>query len=690
MLKFHDFKIAVAKQFREMGSSGHIFETTVDKDVLWNLYLDSFPQGSNEIHNTRREYDCSACRHFIRTVGGVVSIDDNLDVHTIWDVSDQEMAHEFKTVANILSYFVQKHGIRNKFLYSESKVGVDANYQRLQDGSLRKWEHLFVNLPEQCIHNFTSPTKNTMLGEHATSYDVFKRGLDEITNSAINTVIELVHQNSLYRGQEFLGSVMEFLKCREKYDSLPEEKKELYVWKKVVEAYQGTYRDMNTIGIRNTVIGELLAMLSEDVDLEEAVSKFERMVAPENYRRTTALVTQGMVDKAKAKVEELGLTSALQRRYASLDDLDIDNVLFINRDAYTVEEKIGLNDPFSGVANSGVSEKSFSRVEEVTIDKFIADILPHARNVELLVENRHQGNLMTLITASDPTAGRLFRWDNPFSWSYNGNVTDYIKERVKKAGGNIDAELCCRLAWFNYDDLDLHMVEKIEDKTKCTISYRFTTSIITGGTLYVDMNAVRGTTRTPVENIYYTSIKTMPSGVYTLKVHQFCKREDKDVGFDVEIELLGKTYSFDYPKALRNGELVTVAKINKTNESITVEPVLPSSTAPRDVWGIKTQVFTPVLAVTKSPNFWAGEHGNLHTFFFLKGCTPDVPARGFYNEFLTNELREHRKVLEIVGGKIPVEEVTNPLCGIGFSSTLRNSVVARVSGAFTRMVKITF
>ena len=38
----------------------------VDKDEMYNLYLDSFPVGTNAIYRTRREHDCSCCRGFIK------------------------------------------------------------------------------------------------------------------------------------------------------------------------------------------------------------------------------------------------------------------------------------------------------------------------------------------------------------------------------------------------------------------------------------------------------------------------------------------------------------------------------------------------------------------------------------------------------------------------------------------------
>ena len=207
--------------------------------------------------------------------------------------------------------------------------------------------------------------------------------------------------------------------------------------------------------IRNDVIGTLLVDLSEGKELEVAVKSFEDKVSGTNYKRPTALVTPKMRDAAKQTLTDLGLMSALDRRYAKLEDVNVSNVLFADRSA----KKRMSGDVFDDIVTSGDATKNLDRVEEVTIDKFISDILPTAKSLEVLVENRHGSNLVSLIAPYDMTAKGMFKWANPFSWSYNGDVADSIKERVKEAGGNVTGDVCCRLGWSNYDDLDFHMIE---------------------------------------------------------------------------------------------------------------------------------------------------------------------------------------------------------------------------------------
>jgi hypothetical protein len=304
-----------------------------------------------------------------------------------------------------------------------------------------------------------------------------------------------------------------------------------------------------------------------------------------------------------------------------------------------------------------------------------------------MFEGTQAGNLVSLVTAADPTAARLFKWDSPVSWSYNGDLADSIKERVKQAGGNVTGDVCCRLSWSNYDDLDFHMKEssryEINFQNKGIVSPN-------GGTLDVDMNAGQGTTRQPVENIFYRDKKKMRLGEYTLYVHQYCKRDTKDTGFEVEIDVGGEVTQFAYDGAMPTGKVVEVAKIINNGTSIDVVHTLPATARVRTVWGLETNKFHRVRALCLSPNYWVKDKavGNLHYFFMLDGCKNDGTARGFFNEFLRSDLDKHRKVVEIVGSKMRTEETDRQLSGLGFSSTKRAYVLARVTSTFTRVVKI--
>jgi hypothetical protein len=431
--------------------------------------------------------------------------------------------------------------------------------------------------------------------------------------------------------------------------------------------------------------------LSSGVELERAVKSFEDKVSGTNYKRPTALVTPKMRDAARAAVEALGLMPSLERRFARLEDISIANVLFADR---SVKPRLS-GDVFDDIPVT-TAPKNLDRVEEITIDRFLADVLPTATSVEVLFENKHSGNLVSLVAPWDITAPPLFKWSNPFSWSYAGDVADSIKERVKAAGGNVVGEICCRLAWYNYDDLDLHMTEP----SGSNHIYYGNKRSPTGGQLDVDMNAGHGHTRTPVENIFYARVPTL-NGRYLLSVHQYNQRERKDTGFEVEIDIRGEVHSFVYNGVMSQGKTVAIADISIAPGGVVeVVPKLPSSKSSKEIWNLKTQDYHRVTAIMLSPNYWVGGKGesegvgegvgNKHFFFMLEGCQNDGSARGFYNEFLNPRLEPHRKAMELVGSKMRTEESGDQMSGLGFSSTQRNSVIVRVSGSFQRTLKVVF
>lgn len=676
MSNFKSFKTAVAANFAIM-QQYPLFRVAVEKDELWATYLNSFPAGSNPIYRERAEHDCSSCRAFVRSIGNVVAVFDGM-VLSLWDILIPEQA-AYQAVADALSKLVHSAVINDKFLHYERVAGIDKNFEQITGSGqteVKTWDHFFVNIDPRFVTKKADIA--SALAEPRESKNVLLRSLTEITDDAINTVLELIAQNPLYRGEEQKFAVESFGALKHIFINLKiDSDRDIFAWANSATAG-------SVARIRNTAIGTLLVDLSNGVDLDVAVKSFESKVAPANYKRPTALVTKAMVEAAKKTVEELGLTSALKRRYATIHDITVNNIVFANRNA----RRSISGDVFDDLTVT-TKPKNLDKIEEVGIEKFLSDILPRAASVEIMVENRHASNFVSLIAPDDPTAGEMFKWDNRFSWSYNGEMADSIKERVKAAGGSVTGDLCCRLAWEYTDDLDFHMLEPAKSGHIFYMNRRQKSP--SGGILDLDANGADGQRADPAENIFYADRRTMKDGMYELRVHNYNRRSD-GAGFEVEIEFDGQVHRIAYEKVLRTNTFVDVAKIKYSRSGgLEIIESLPSSQTSREVWALKTQTFHPVNVLMYSPNYWDERTvGNKHYFFMIYGCRNDGTARGFFNEFLKTDLDKHRKVLEMVGGKVKVECSDQQLSGLGFSSTVRNSVVCRVKGSFTRMLKITF
>lgn len=677
-MEFKKFKTQLQEHFAEMTKdTPKLFEVEVDKDELWNLYLDSFPAGTNEIYRERREYDCSCCRHFIKSIGNVVVIK-NSQVHTIWGFQTGSSA--FQPVVDALDQYIKSHAVSDVYVSKLKSIGTDHNHEEV-DGKINVYEHFFLTLPDKFVDK-SRRSEGDIKGRFRDVRNVFKRSLDEISQESIETVLELILQNSLYKGEEWKAVLMEFLQYKKDYEKTPENERENYAWEKSITAGA-------VIGkIRNHSIGTLLVNISEGMDLDMAVKKYEQIVAPANYKRPKAIYTKKMLEEAQKTVDELGYMDSLPRRFARLDDISVNNILFSNRDAARRISGNVFDDMASEVS---VNPKRFSKVEEIGIDAFVKDVLPTAKELEVFFENKHRQNMVSLIAPQNMDAPSMFKWNNAFGWAYSGNMTDSdIRKNVKSAGGKVDGVLRFSIQWndeeYNPNDFDAHCMTP-----GFHIYYGAKRDRNTGGELDVDIiNPVMG--KAAVENITWSHKSNMIPGTYKFFVNCFSQNGGRD-GFKAEIEFDGQIYSFDYPSSLKQGENVPVADVTLSKDgSFSIKELLSLNVSGREVWGLKTNQFIPVSVVCYSPNYWDEQNGigHRHVFFMLKDCVnPEMP-NGFYNEFLRQELVQYKRVFEALGGKMRVADVDDQLSGVGFSTTKRAELVVKVKGATERILKVKF
>lgn len=654
-----------------------LFITNVDPDKMWEKYLESFPEGSDPVYKERTEHDCTCCRHFVKRYGNVVTIIDGKMV-SIWDINT---FHPYDEVCKKMAVFV-KTQISDVFLNDTKNMGTATSLQKTENG-VKQWNHFFCNTPTRCI----SKEIPTDRGNKRTNKEMLARCMNELTIDAAQTIIELIDQGSIYRGEEFKNNILEFIKLKKLYDAA--ENKEWWTWLNL---------DNPFVRIRNTAIGTLLIDISENVDLEVAVKKFESIMAPTNYKRPKAIITKKMVKDAENKINDLGLSDSLARRFARVEDITVDNVLFVNRD--TGKKISSIFDELDTVEKP----REFKKVKEITIDDFISNVLPTTTSLKVMVENKHESNFVSLIAPQDKEAAPLFKWDNNFCWTYNGDITDSMREAVVAAGGRVDGVFRFTHSW-NHDGnnqslMDLHVFlpthkgfpdKKTHDEygTSERVGWNHRSHHRTKGVQDVDFVSPPGKA-IPLENITFPDLNIMPEGKYVCRVHNWNARNPNRSGFKAQIEFEGQIFDYEHKEPLRNKEWVTVAEVTLKNGKFSIDHKVNSSTTQKTIWGIKTNDFVDVSLLTTSPNHWNHKTGNKHYIFVLKGCKNEGNPRGFFNEFLKEELTPHKRVFEALGSKMRVEESDEQLSGIGFSSTKSDSVIVEVEGKTKRVMKINF
>jgi hypothetical protein len=656
-----DFKSFASKVHATFGAlSKHELFTTIDGNELWLAYLAAFPEGTDPIYKTNTMHTCSCCKHFVRNIGNVVAVIDG-KMHSVWG-DHASFEYPYNVVAEKLNELVldQMPGDIFRRSSKESVFGAEISRQLREDGTVHNWNHFHGRVEPRHVNEKPDEAR----GNYRTTVEVFRRGLEELSKQALDDVLGLIDNNALYRGEEHRPALTAFRRAKQEFSRMTPRQQGLYVW---MNAGSPVSR------FRNTVIGTLVQDLSEGKELEQAVKSFESKVAPTNYKRPTALITPRMVDDAMKTINELGLEEALTRRFAKISDVSVNNVLWVDN-VTSALMKGGLHNTLMQAATAPTA--TIKDAQDISITDFLANVLPTLNGLELMVKNTQVNNFVSLTAPVGDDVPALFKWDNNFAWSYEGNITDSIKELVKKAGGNTGAAFRVSLAWYNHDDLDIHVTDPAGHHIY------FANRM---GKLDVDMNAFGGLTRTPVENVSWSQPQ---DGTYTVIVNNFSKRETSGVGFTIEVESRGRLEQYSYTAALRQSENVGVGKFTLKNgvlAEVQLGVGLIGGTASKKVWNVDTEKFIKVQTVMHSPNYWDDNKvGNRHTIFVLEGCKNDLPTRGIYNEFLKPEMEKHRKVFEVLGDKTKCPVTDEQISGVGFSSTKGDTVTVKATSVKTQ------
>jgi len=655
MSDFSSFSEQLRQRFEAL-SQHELYTVAITGDEVWAAYLAAFPEGTNPIFRERTEHDCSCCRQFIRNLGNVVAIIDGV-VHSLWSEWEDSPA-PYNVVALKLAQLIEGRSIDSLYRTTETKFGQVKSNELLADGSVRTWNHFHAPVAKK----FQAVSPAQVVGDFNTTVEVLKRGLDELQPDAFKTVIELIEGNNLYRGEEFLASVKAFYALGLDYHTTAyESERNVFLWSKATNP---------VARFRNTAIGTLLVDLSAGMELEAAVRSFEAKVAPTNYKRTTALITPRMIEDAVKTIDSLGIRDGLERRFAKLSDVSVNNVLWVDG---SVQDK--MKDGLAALLHESVAVLAPAKevATPISIADFMANVVPKAKTISALVRNNLQKNLVSLTAPVNADALGLFKWDNNFAWSYNGNITDSIKEKVKAAGGNTEAPLRISLAWFNGDDLDIRVLAPGYSHVIYFAQPQ--------GCLDVDMNA--HTVRNAVDPVENVSFRTPRDGTYKIQVHNYCRRSTDNVGFVIELENNGSIQQFSHSKPVPDSVLIDVGSIDVKGGVITdvkFSSDITGGAVSQEKWGIKTEQYVKVETLMYSPNHWDDmAFGNRHWFFMLDGCLNNEPTRGIYNEFLDSALDKHRKVFEVIGSRTMCPPAEEQLSGLGFSSTKGESLQVQVT-----------
>jgi hypothetical protein len=661
---YHVFEESLQKHFDEAISGGtRIFTTDVqDRIDLYDLYLSSFPT-----EEARQHYTCHACRHFIQRFGGLVTIDEKGNAHSvIW--KEDGTPEYFLPAVKAVKKEVLKSRVNGVFL-PDSRV--------LGQPKTGEWTHLHIRLPQEMTNRNILRNSHQAMAEKKESFSVLSRSISDYGQYA-DQGLQLVESETLYRGDSVKGMAQFFKRIVDEVANYSGDQKRNIIWKTVAEVGKGLSH------VRGSKYGSIILKgIAEETSTRVISLQFKQAMS--TNMRSQRDASELAIIQAEELIEKMELGDSLSRRYAKFDEIPESEMVW--KDSGVVTKSSKEESKSTGVFGhlKSQAKKNNDTVNlpssVMTFEKFKRTVLPGAEKLEVLMDN--PSRFMAMVTAANPDAKQILQWDNPFSWYYHGGIDGEIQRRVEEAGGRYkDNEIRASLIWEGPTDLDLHCI---------TPSGNHIYYGEREGILDVDANGGRITSLQPVENMRW--ISGAREGRYKFYVHNFAQRANNDpVPFKVELEINGKVYAFN-GTAGRTGWQQDVFEFRYQKGK---DPeMLLSNHSTQDVWGVETNSFVKVKGITTSPNMW-GENPRPqtghHYFFLLEGLQDEAEGkgRGFFNEMLKSELHEIRRTLEMFTANTPVEGAEEAdACGVGFIKDVDWNLTVRVTnGSSSRIVKI--
>lgn len=716
------FQKAVQKQFNKMMETGKLYKSVISGDSIWELYLSSFKDGDDPVFRDPESstHNCNHCKNFFRRYGNIVAITEDNTLMTIFDVNSFEIEEEFVQPANRLNLKLKNAQVQDIFLETfeelnslpyekcsihnfSFRLGIDKNHKRytreeaqkfggVKANQVKTFNHLFLDIDETFVDK-TGKSITSIKSDYRTRKILFERTLNEISLDSLELVRDLIRQDSILDGATHINKVLEMIQAHQDFNMTlfsNSNEKDNWIWKKS--------RDLSYPRFKNELIGTLCMDISNGVDINEACKTWNKRVDPANYMKAKAPITKLQIERAAKFVEDNGYQESFHRKLATIDDILVTEIKHMNVDNGG-NKSLNI---FSDIKPTKTSNKSlnFDNIEEVSIEKFMSEILPECSLVQAYFENRHQGNLVSLTTSVNKDSKRIFKWDNNYSWTYKGNLAgkSMLKQAVKDAGGNVEGVIRCSLAWnhSSTDASDLDLWCKEPENVRIGFDTPFRKDKSNGKSPskgQLDLDIINPGKKVAIENIYFKEIESLREGKYKFWVNQYAANNSQ--GFQAEIEVDGNIYKYEFNKPVPQSAKMTIAEVTYKNGVFSIKHILPCvGESSKTFYSLDTNQFHKVNLISLSPNHWKNNnYGNKHYFFMLDDCKIDESIRSFHNENLINDLRLHRKVLEVLGNQTLIEQDSDKgLSGLGFNATVRDELILKLEShkTFNKLIKVKF
>lgn len=376
--------------------TGPVFET--DASDLYAAYLASF-----RIDNGDRQYHtCSCCKQFIERFGSLATVDDAGQlVPALWHTEDAP--EHYAAGVQAMARIVRRAQIIMPFLSSVTMYGTPVSGER-KDGT-GAWHHFAVKPSAARIYRDTG-MKNAFQAASEKREEVGSvlQALSEYSRETCELALDLLKKDALGNSEAVLGQA-QFLV-------------DLHAARASVKG-AGPVRNLIARAVatapngfchpRSSMIATLLDDITAGKSFEQAAAAWAKKMHPLAYQRPHAAPIAGAIAQAEKIFETMGLATALNRRIALLEEVP------------KLWEPKQASAPQDGGVFGHLKTKDAAPAASmtapaiaITLEKFVRTVVADAEKIE--VQLAHTANFITITTAVEADAPKLFQWGHSFAW----------------------------------------------------------------------------------------------------------------------------------------------------------------------------------------------------------------------------------------------------------------------------------
>jgi hypothetical protein len=428
-----------------------LFSVTLPKP-LKEVYYSNIPWARTDLHGCRR------CEDYLESMGTIVTINPDFSLRSVaWDESVLSANNPYRTL-------VQK--LREAVEHADTKI--DAIYEFPMDetkASGKDFVHWTFRPDVKNCFNRRDISYEGHLNTFKENFLTFRTALTSINRSAAERALAVLEMGKIFSPEKMLPQAKFLVELQTVIygDSgneflSPEgptftEHSQRVMWRAVATAPAGWLTP------RSSLLGTLIDYIDNGSSEEAFTAAMNQMLDPTKYQRAQKEASDAEVVNARRLFEKLGLTPALRRTYATLDDIE---TVWRSAESHvrdweeamdvTVVPSVGQGsadagpNPFDtllskpkggkGAKSGAAARKNTPKddvvkeagVKDIAYDIFVSEVLPSAEGV--WADAPVTGNYAAMTTATNKDAPMIYKWDS----EERRNPTDfYLYTRPSKA-----------------------------------------------------------------------------------------------------------------------------------------------------------------------------------------------------------------------------------------------------------------